>query len=98
MASAFTSTTPFELVRAPLSEPCSFAAAFGRDGYLRRLVAGEQYSVGDEVESFEHMPTWYPATILKYNPNGSYVLRFDNGELADAADVAEVRAAVSEGE
>ena len=27
----------------------------------RRLVAGEQYSVGDEVESFEHMPTWYVA-------------------------------------
>ena len=36
----------------------------------RRLGPGERYEVGDEVESFEHMPTWYPATVVKYNKNG----------------------------
>ena len=55
---------------------------------LRHL---EHYDVGAEVESFEHMPTWYPAVVVKYNANGSYVLRFDNGEVADAVDPAHIR-------
>lgn len=57
----------------------------------RVLENGERYMVGDEVESFEHMPTWYPATVTKYNSNGSYVIRFHNGEEADAVSRAKIR-------
>ena len=57
----------------------------------RILDEGERYCVGDEVESFEHMPTWYPATVTKYNSNGSYVIRFHNGEEADAVPKSKIR-------
>lgn len=45
---------------------------------------GDVYEAGDKVESYCHFPTWYPATVLSRNQNGSYVLKFDNGEINHA--------------
>lgn len=57
----------------------------------RRLRLGERYQIGDKVESYQHFPTWYPATIIATNDNGSYVLRFDNGEVAHAVGAKLIR-------
>lgn len=57
----------------------------------RVLKPGARYQLGDKVESYQHFPTWYPATVIAKNDNGSYVLRFDNGEVAQAVGAKLIR-------
>jgi hypothetical protein len=57
-------------------------ASWGVNGVLRRLVHGE-FSVGDRVKGLYMTGKWYSATIEAVNFDGTYLLKWDDGDTKD---------------
>jgi hypothetical protein len=57
-------------------------ASWAVNGMLRRLVHGE-FGVGDRVQGLYMTGKWYSATIDAVNYDGTYLLKWDDGDSKD---------------
>ena len=57
----------------------------------RVLQKGEKYKIGDEIESVERRPVWYPGVIRRAGANGTYDVFYDNGDLVETVLPVKIR-------